>query len=185
MCKRRGFEVDKPVDESKNSLRLKNDKLFIVTIILGSCAAIEALVLVTLLVLCCTGRVAMVAKSANTRMVQVYNVCNNDIVNQWNDIWKREDAADAKSNYNPIINVRLLAEKVKKLPNYEKDPTCQFIMFNSAIYSDDTNGIVASAEAIRALNDQGNAINGNMTYRQTVDSISKIAQSAKKHASKE
>lgn len=160
-----------------------NNKLLLIAVVLAVVAAIETLSLLVLFVLCCTKNVALTMKASNINLVPLYNVCKDDVVNEWNSIWNRADAKDSK--YSPVQDLRTLADKIKKKPNYQKDSTCQFVIFHAAYYSDDANGMMNSVEAMRNLSKQGNAVNDNMVYRKTIDSMYKVAQSAKKYADKD
>lgn len=145
------------------------------TIVLGVCVALETIVLVVLGVLFGGKWLTLISKVRTSHSAEVYNVCDDKLIDHWN--WVH----DPDGNKSPIVwDVANIAKEASRRPNYEKDPTCQYFIFQSALYNNDADTMQRSFDAINKLSQRGIAINSRVAYRLSLDEMKSALTRVKK-----
>lgn len=152
-------------------------KLFkICTIVLGVVAGIETIALVTFGVMISTKNLHIVQTTNGKKIAEVYNVCDSNIIKRWNNIYD----FNSEKKHDIMKETKQLVDEVKKRPNYEKDPTCQYFIFRLATYNNDINAMQKSVESITALDKQGVSVSGRIVYSQSLDDMQRVVSQLKK-----
>ena len=111
------------------------------------------------------------------------SVCGSDIVNKYNDAMYmigRNGSSEPSIDESGVKDVQ---SEVKRKTGYEKDATCQTLLFWIAIHNNDYSAAKIAATAVKELHDKGqfadNNIRGNdpiLTYDPVLYGISPEAK---------
>ena len=111
------------------------------------------------------------------------SVCGSDIVNKYNDAMYmigRNGSSEPSIDESGVKDVQ---NDVKRKTGYEKDATCQTLLFWIAIHNNDYSAAKIAATAVKELHDKGqfadNNIRGNdpiLTYDTVLYGISPEAK---------
>jgi hypothetical protein len=97
-------------------------------------------------------------KEADQQVVLQSSICDNDIVNSYNDI-----VDNAAGNDNMVANQTAdLLDEPSKQPNYKEDPNCMFMAFQTALVNDDYAAAKEDLEAIEHLAESGRHIDSRI-----------------------
>lgn len=147
------------------------------TIVLGVVVAIETLVLICFVVMLSLNNIKIVSTAGGKHIAEIYSVCDKKIVDNWNKIY---DFSNKGGGANPVPKVKQIAGDVKKLKNYDKDPTCQYFIFHAAVYDNDTTSMQKSLDAIEKAAEKGVYVSDHILYRQSIDSMRDTLKQFKK-----
>lgn len=168
-------------DIAPSSVRQKTNIFKIIVIVLGVIAALETTVLIGLWVAFGSGWLKLISNHVNngdtSRATELYNVCDDKMVARWNRIY---DINNHAKNYTSVYDMKSIVDDIYRRQNYDKDPTCQYFIFQYALYSNDISTMKQSAKAMDELSKRGATVNGNVAYRRSLDDIMKLAGEAKK-----
>lgn len=177
----RQFEPETDNDNVPSSTCQKFNIFKIIVIVLGIIATLETTVLIGLCVAFGSGQLKLASPHVNnsniSRATELYNVCDNKMVARWNQIY---DINNHAKSYTPVYDMKNIVNDIYKHQNYDKDPTCQYFIFQYALYSNDISTMKQSAKAMDELSKKGATVNGNVAYRRSLDDIMKLAGEAKK-----
>lgn len=164
--------------KSKQKAKPKINSYKVCTIVLGVVVAIETITLATFAAMVWTKGLEVVSTAGGKRIAEIYNVCDNKIIDRWNKIYDFESHKD--KNLNPVPEVKKIAADLKKLRNYDKDPTCQYFIFQSAVYDNDTDSMKRALSAIEKSSQNGVYVSDHILYRQSIDSMRDTLKQFKK-----
>ncbi len=156
----------------------KTDVYKVCTIVLGVVVALETIAIVTAAIMMKLNGLKLVATLNGKRVAEIYNVCTDDVIKRWNNIYDFD--AHAGQNFNPIPEVKGIVYDIKKRPNYEKDSTCQYFIFQSALYDNDVDTMKKSVQAMYELSKKGSSVSDRVIYRQSLDDMKKLINQFKK-----
>lgn len=175
----RQFEPE--TDNVPSSTCQKFNIFKIIVIVLGVIAAFETIVLVVLWVAFGSGWLKLVPQRVNnggaSKATELYNVCDDKMVARWNQIY---DINNHAKSYTPVYDMKNIVNDIYKHQNYYKDPTCQYFIFQYALYSNDISTMKQSAKAMDELSKKGATVNGNVAYRRSLIDIMKLVGEAEK-----
>lgn len=158
-----------PSDFGNNSPAKRSINLYkVCTVILGIVALTETLGLITFAIMLCVKKLEIVSTMSGRRVAEIYNVCDGKTVARWNNIYSPNAKGET---LNAVSEVNKLVDDVKKRPDYEKDPTCQYFVFQAALYNNDIKSMHKSFDAIMALNKRGSHINDNLMHRRSIQNM--------------
>ena len=113
------------------------------------------LVVIALIVGSLAGFLSIVLKNPNQRVVLQTVVCDEDIISRHNDIpWPFDE--EGQQILDGII------ADIKANDNYDKDPTCQFIIWGDAHRKEDIAVLDETLGNIKELHSQGIFIDNNL-----------------------
>lgn len=174
-------ETDNDNDNVPSSTCQKFNIFKIIVIVLGIIATLETTVLIGLCVAFGSGWLKLMSNHVNnsdtSRATELYNVCDDKMVARWNQIY---DINNHAKSYTPVYDMKSIVDDIYRRQNYDKDPTCQYFIFQYALYSNDISTMKQSAKAMDELSKKGATVNGNVAYRRSLDDIMKLAGEAKK-----
>ena len=96
-------------------------------------------------------------------LVSAKGVCDSDIIDEYNKATQYERRAGPGSI--PTLDeqaMKQLAQKVKTLPKFEGDPTCQAILYWTATEAGDKAAAEHALAALKQMNTQGHYPNNNL-----------------------
>lgn len=146
------------------------------TIVLGTVVAIETLVLICFAVMLSLKSIKIVSTAGGKHIAEIYSVCDKKMIDNWNKIY---DFSNKGDNANPVPKVKQIANDAKKLKNYDKDPTCQYFIFQDAVYDNDTDSMQKSLDAIEKAAANGVYVNDHILYRQSIDNMKDVLKQFK------
>ena len=120
----------------------------------------SAALIATVSWLCISGHVVWVASPG---LVGVKAVCGDDIIDGFNKATQYERRAGPGSV--PTLDkqaIKQLAQKVKTLPGFEADPTCQEILYWTAMEAGDKAAAKDALALLKQMNTQGRYPNNNL-----------------------
>lgn len=133
---------------------------------------IESVVLVVLVVMVGLGFVGFSGKAPSAKTVSVYNVCGQDIVDEYNSLITIEDSDEYS---NKLIE---LGNEVAKRSNADDDATCQYVIMQSSLQQHDGEKARNAVDRLNHLASQGvypnNNIYGLMTSSEIDSMVSYI-----------
>lgn len=114
--------------------------IYLILLVLGIIAVIESAVISVFGVKVMTGKLALQEKDPGDNVVVIHNVCTNDIITSFNKITN-----DSNRGTDNEVGYKLskLAKQFTSKSNYNKDATCQYIMYLANAY----NGNIQSAKS--------------------------------------
>ena len=127
---------------------------------------IESIALVVLVVMVGLGFVGFSGKAPSARTVSVYNVCGQDIVDEYNNI-VTSDAIDS-SYYDKLNQIR---EKVDSLEHSDDDATCQYVIIRSSVANSDVDAAGNAFDKYQSLAEKGVYPNPNLMGQTSVESL--------------
>ena len=120
---------------------------------------------------------------SNGKVDKTASVCGSDVVNKYNDAMYmigRNGSSEPSIDESGVKDVQ---NDVKRKTGYEKDATCQTLLFWIAIHNNDYPAAKTAAAAVKQLHDKGqfadNNIRGNdpiLTYDTVLYGISPEAK---------
>lgn len=146
------------------------------TIVLSVVVAIETLVLICFVVMFSLNNIKIVSTAGGKHIAEIYSVCDKKMIDNWNKIY---DFSNKGDNANPVPKVKQIANDAKKLKNYDKDPTCQYFIFQDAVYDNDTDSMQKSLDAIEKAAANGVYVNDHILYRQSIDNMKDVLKQFK------
>ena len=130
---------------------------------------IESIVLVALVVMVGLGFVGFSGKAPSAKTVSVYNVCGQDIVDEYNSLITIEDSDEYS---NKLIE---LGDKVAKRSNANDDATCQYVIMQSSLQQHDGEKAKNAVDRLNHLASQGVYPNNNIYGLMTSSEIDSMA----------
>ena len=130
---------------------------------------IESIVLVALVVMVGLGFVGFSGKAPSAKTVSVYNVCGQDIVDEYNSLITTEDSDEYS---NKLIE---LGDKVAKRSNANDDATCQYVIMQSSLQQHDGEKAKNAVDRLNHLASQGVYPNNNIYGLMTSSEIDSMA----------
>lgn len=130
---------------------------------------IESIVLVVLVVMVGFGFVGFSGKAPSARTVSVYNVCGQDIVDEYNSLITIEDSDEYS---NKLIE---LGNEVAKRSNADDDATCQYVIMQSSLQQHDGEKARNAVDRLNNLASQGVYPNNNIYGLMTSSEIDSMA----------
>ena len=130
---------------------------------------IESIVLVALVVMVGLGFVGFSGKAPSAKTVSVYNVCGQDIVDEYNSLITIEDSDEYS---NKLIG---LGDKVAKRSNANDDATCQYVIMQSSLQQHDGEKAKNAVDRLNHLASQGVYPNNNIYGLMTSSEIDSMA----------
>ncbi len=124
-----------------------------------------------------SGRLAIVLRDSSGRYPAAAQVCDVDVVTTYNSVTNYElrDGTEDRAVIDSK-GLRDLADKIKQRSGYESDPTCQTMLFWSAIESKHPEDARRAAAIVKELSDQGIYPSNNLranaplfTYDSTIE----------------
>jgi hypothetical protein len=101
----------------------------------------------------------------NAKLAPTEVICDTVIVNTFNDAMFYTRRAGASTVSIDKESIKNLNSEIKAEAGYENDPTCQTIIYLTAIYEEDYDGAKSAYEALKKLHDKNifasNNIRGN------------------------
>lgn len=152
-------------------------KLRLSTVILSIATAVQAIILITLIVLCAIGKVSIISTS-KTHISALYNVCGDKLIERWNKAMDFHGVTDDKKAKQRFSNLTAIADDVRKIPNSDKDATCQYMIYQDALYRNDGKVMKSTADIITKLNQQGGFISDKVLLRMSLHDIQEAAKAA-------
>lgn len=135
---------------------------------------LENVALVVLFIMICFGLVGFSGKAREAKTVSVYNVCGQDIVDEYNDIL--QNYASGSDDYT--MRMDTLIDKIESTEYASNDATCQYIVLHNAIANVDETKADDSLELLEDLSAKGVYPNTSIlgiypldVLRESVDSI--------------
>jgi hypothetical protein len=111
-----------------------------------------------------SGKVALVYKQATPATTTI--VCNTQIVDTFNEAMFFTRRAGASTVSIDEQGIKNLNAEIKAKAGYKSDPTCQTIIYLTAIYEEDYDGAKAAYEAVKELHDKNIFANNNIRGNQ-------------------
>ena len=130
---------------------------------------IESMVLVVLVVMVGLGFVGFSGKAPSAKTVSVYNVCGQDIVDEYNSLITIEDSDEYS---NKLIE---LGNEVAKRSNADDDATCQYVIMQSSLQQHDGEKARNAVDRLNHLASQGVYPNNNIYGLMTSSEIDSMA----------
>lgn len=130
---------------------------------------IESMVLVVLVVMVGLGFVGFSGKAPSAKTVSVYNVCGQDIVDEYNSLITIEDSDEYS---NKLIE---LGDEVAKRSNADDDATCQYVIMQSSLQQHDGEKARNAVDRLNHLASQGVYPNNNIYGLMTSSEIDSMA----------
>ena len=130
---------------------------------------IESIVLVVLVVMVGLGFVGFSGKAPSAKTVSVYNVCGQDIVDEYNSLITIEDSDEYS---NKLIE---LGNEVAKRSNADDDATCQYVIMQSSLQQHDGEKARSAVDRLNHLASQGVYPNNNIYGLMTSSEIDSMA----------
>lgn len=130
---------------------------------------IESIVLVVLVVMVGLGFVGFSGKAPSAKTVSVYNVCGQDIVDEYNSLITIEDSDEYS---NKLIE---LGNEVAKRSNADDDATCQYVIMQSSLQQHDGEKARNAVDRLNHLASQGVYPNNNIYGLMTSSEIDSMA----------
>lgn len=130
---------------------------------------IESMVLVVLAVMVGLGFVGFSGKAPSAKTVSVYNVCGQDIVDEYNSLITIEDSDEYS---NKLIE---LGNEVAKRSNADDDATCQYVIMQSSLQQHDGEKARNAVDRLNHLASQGVYPNNNIYGLMTSSEIDSMA----------
>lgn len=143
-----------------------NKKPLIITVII----LIFIAVVVALLVL--SGRLVWTGGGMNA--LSARSVCNNDIVNKYNDAMFMINRQGASTPSIDEDGVKQLETTIKDTQGYEDDATCQTLLFWIAMYHGDYELAKSAHVGVKSLHSKGVFANNNIRGNQALFSYEKL-----------
>lgn len=120
---------------------------------------------------------------SNGKTNETASACGSDIVNKYNDAMYMIGRGGSSEPSIDEAGVKDVQSEVKHKAGYEKDATCQTLLFWIAIHNSDYSAAKTAATAVKELHDKGqfadNNIRGNdpiLTYDTVLYGISPEAK---------
>ena len=111
-----------------------------------------------------SGKVALTYQEAKIATSKI--VCDTPIVNKFNDAMFYTRRAGASTVSIDVEGIKNLNSEIKAKAEYENDPTCQTIIYLTAIYEENYQGAKAAYEAVKELHDKNIFANNNIRGNQ-------------------
>lgn len=141
-----------------------------------------------------SGRVALVVNQQNDDEVKIVKgsavlVCGDKVVNAFNEATTGYPTEDPMTSAIRVDVLTEVADDVKKKANYEQDPTCQTIIFWSAIHGKKYEEAKEAKKVVDALYADGHFANSKLRvtaplqdWQSLIDNLSPEAQNIDKSA---
>jgi len=100
-----------------------------------------------------SGKVAWVGP--DTKVVTAKIVCGPELVSKYNDAMYVSFRNNEKLPSLDVEGIKNIKTEIKAKAGYEKDPTCQSMLYLIAIYEEDYEGSKLAYETVKKLHDQG------------------------------
>jgi len=100
-----------------------------------------------------SGKVAWVGP--DTKVVTAKIVCGPELVSKYNDAMYVTFRNNEKLPSLDVEGIKNIKTEIKAKAGYEKDPTCQSMLYLIAIYEEDYEGSKLAYETVKKLHDQG------------------------------
>lgn len=148
-------------------------------------AAVALLLIGVIVWLFVSGRLAIVLRDSNGRYASTAQVCGADIVETYNSVtnYEMRDGTEDRATIDSK-GLKDLADKIKQRGGYESDPTCQTMLFWSAIESKHPEDARRAAAAVKDLSNRGAYPSNNLranaplfTYDSTIEYLLKNNES--------
>lgn len=114
-----------------------------------------------------SGRISVVVKGTNQKVVLYTNVCNEKIINEYNAVFKTETIDEYTKAFEAVD------KDVNTLTDYNKDPSCIYILFDYSMYIKDTKKAKQYEDELKEFNKNGLYLNGGMDGIESVRSMDK------------
>ncbi len=150
--------------------KANNNKTKIIAIILGVIVGIYTLVFLVLGAMIGTNTLKIVATVNGRNITEIYTVCDNKVIDQWNKIYDFE-SHKSDSKYNVVADVNKLVSEIKNKPNYDKDITCQYFLYQDAMYRSDRQDLESIINKMKELHSTGVSVSDRVNYRQSISDI--------------
>lgn len=111
-----------------------------------------------------SGKVALVYKQAAPATTTI--VCDTKIVDTFNEAMFFTRRAGATTVSIDEEGIKKLNTEIKAKAGYENDPTCQTIIYLTAIYEENYDGAKAAFQAVKELHDKNIFANNNIRGNQ-------------------
>ena len=107
-----------------------------------------------------SGKVAWVGP--DTKVVTAKIVCGPELVSKYNDAMYVSFRNNEKLPSLDVEGIKNIKTEIKAKAGYEKDPTCQSMLYLIAIYEEDYEGSKLAYETVKKLHDQGMYADNNI-----------------------
>lgn len=97
-------------------------------------------------------------KNPGQKVLVHYSVCGGDIVDQYNNLYKKKEGY--LGLYFDDQGLEVLANNIKDKPNHENDPTCQSILLRLYIYKNDKRSAKSAYDRLQRLQELGISADG-------------------------
>lgn len=162
------------VDRAQNTdIDANRTKLQI--IILCLIVTLETIAIMTFLLMLCFKGIKITSTMSGKRVAEIYNVCDGKIIDRWNKIFNTRPHKE-DGPHDVVAEVKKLASDIVRLPNYDKDITCQYFLYQNATYESSRDDINSTVDAMHRLNKKGLNISDHVLYRQSIDDIDRFVK---------
>lgn len=147
--------------------------IYLILLVLGIIAVIESVVISVFSVKVMTGKLALQKKDPGDNVVVIHNVCTNDIITSFNKIIN-----DPNRGTDNEVGYKLskLAKQFTSKSNYNKDATCQYIMYLANAYNGNLQSAKSNIKSLESLAKSGIYPSNSLVNYMSISEIKKDLQ---------
>lgn len=112
-----------------------------------------------------SGRISIVVKDSNQKVVLRNVVCNDEVIGRYNTALQAETMEDYESGLKSV------ATDVESLPGYKKDPNCLFILIDYYLRKEDATKARQYVNDLKTQSDNGNYLSGKIESPDSMQGI--------------
>lgn len=116
-------------------------------------------------------RLSITIKNQNQKVILHSIVCNDEIINQYNDLIQSNNYKDYGNNF------KIITDKIEALPDHNDDPNCSFILYYYYFYKLDATKSRQYADQLKKQSDSGDYISGKIINPNSVQRIQDYVKS--------
>lgn len=147
--------------------------IYLILLALGVIAVIESVVISVFGVKVMTGNLALQEKDPGDNVVVIHNVCTNDIITSFNKIINNPNrGTDNEVGYK----LSKLAKQFTSKSNYNKDATCQYIMYLTNAYNGNLQSAKSNITNLESLAKSGIYPSNSLVNYMSISEIKKDLQ---------